>query len=126
MIERDGQYLITQRNASAVLPLLWEFPGGRVEAGETDEQALLREVEWRTGARVKITDKLGEHHHTYQRYDVHMTLFSCSLDSTNDSPEPRAENVNDVRWVASSELKNYEFQPADENTMDKLLGLSAN
>lgn len=125
VIERDGHYLITQRNASAVLPLLWEFPGGRVEDGETDEQALMREVAWRTGARVSIADKLGEHHHTYQRYDVHMTMFRCTLD-IDDSPEPRAIHVNDLRWVPSAELKNYEFPPADESTMDKLLGLSAN
>lgn len=126
VIERDGRYLITQRNASAVLPLLWEFPGGRVEPGETDEHALMREVTWRTGARVRIVGKLGEHHHTYQRYDVHMTMFQCQLDEGDDNPEPRAENVNDLRWVPSSELKNYEFPPADESTMDKLLGLSAN
>ena len=44
VLERDGQYLITQRRASAVLPLMWEFPGGRVEAAETDQQALKRLV----------------------------------------------------------------------------------
>ena len=126
VIERDGRYLITQRNASAVLPLLWEFPGGRVEDGETDEQALSREVQWRTGTRIKVVGKLGEHHHTYPRYDVHMTMFQCLLDDAADNPEPRAANVNDLRWVPSTELKNYEFPPADETTMDKLLGLSAN
>ena len=51
VIERDGRYLITQRRPTAVLPLLWEFPGGRVEAGETDTHALKREVLHRLGAR---------------------------------------------------------------------------
>jgi 8-oxo-dGTP diphosphatase len=45
MIEKDGRYLITQRSPTASLPLLWEFPGGRVEPGETDEAALARELE---------------------------------------------------------------------------------
>jgi 8-oxo-dGTP diphosphatase len=126
VIERDGHYLITQRNASAVLPLLWEFPGGRVEPDESDEQALMREVEWRIGARVVVAGKLGEHHHAYPRYDVHMTMFSCHLDDDPDTPAPHPHNVNDLRWVLSSELKSYEFPPADEHTMDKLLGLSAN
>ena len=123
VIEDDGRYLITQRNAAAVLPLLWEFPGGRVEDGETAEEALKREVRWRIGAGVVVVEKLGEHHHTYQRYDVHMTMFACRLE---DGATPQPENVNDLRWVPSSELKNYQFPPADESTMDKLLGLSAN
>ena len=55
VIERDGQYLITQRRATAVLPLLWEFPGGRVETGETDKIALKREL----GHRLGVTIELG-------------------------------------------------------------------
>ncbi len=123
VIEQDGRYLITQRNAAAVLPLLWEFPGGRVEPDETDEEALVREVRGRIGVEVTVRDKLGEHHHTYQRYDVHMTMFSCTLE---DGRHPRPVNVNDLCWVTSSELKNYEFPPADEKTMDRLLGLMSN
>ncbi|WP_428262641.1 (deoxy)nucleoside triphosphate pyrophosphohydrolase [Haliangium sp.] len=123
VIERDGRYLITQRNQSAVLPLLWEFPGGRVERGETLEAALAREVRGRIGVDVEVRNKLGEHHHSYQHYDVHMTMFACTI---ADDAEPRAITVNDLRWVASSELRSYEFPPADERTMDSLLGRNAN
>ena len=59
VIERGGRYLITQRNAGAVLPLLWEFPGGRVEEGESDEDALTREVKMRIGADVTVGEKIG-------------------------------------------------------------------
>lgn len=126
VIEHDNRYLITQRNAAAVLPLLWEFPGGKVEPGETDEEALIREVRWRIGIDVTIVEKLGAHHHTYQRYDVHMTMFACTLGQGPENGVPKPVNVNDLLWVASSELKNYEFPPADEQTMDKLLGLASN
>ena len=79
VIEHDGRYLITQRNATAVLPLLWEFPGGRVEPGETDEAALSREVRHRIGVAVTIGGKVGEHVHDYSRYEVHMVMFACAL-----------------------------------------------
>jgi 8-oxo-dGTP diphosphatase len=121
VIEREGRYLITQRNAGAVLPLLWEFPGGQVEMDETNEQALLREVEWRIGVTVDIAEKLGDHIHEYEGYDIHLAMFACTL---AEGIEPRAVNVNQLRWVKAGELGDYEFPPADEQTMNKLLGFS--
>jgi len=123
VIEQDGRYLITQRNEAAVLPLLWEFPGGKVEPGESDEDGLIREVRGRIGVDVVVGEKIGEHHHTYARYDVHLTMFACSIE---DGHHPQPITVNDLRWVQSAELRNYEFPPADEKTMDKLLGFMRN
>ncbi|GAB4570324.1 MAG: 8-oxo-dGTP diphosphatase MutT [Haliangiales bacterium] len=123
VIERDGRYLITQRNRAAVLPLLWEFPGGRVEPGESDEDALAREVKGRIGIAIEVKEMLGEHLHAYQHYDVRMALFACSVAGDG---EPEAITVNDLCWVRSTELRNYEFPPADEKTMDRLLGRNAN
>lgn len=121
VVEDEGRYLITQRKPTAVLPLLWEFPGGRVEMDESDEDALEREVEWRIGVRVSVAGKLGEHVHEYEHYDIHMTMYECHL---LEGAPPRAINVNDLLWVPSTKLGDYEFPPADEKTMDKLLGLS--
>jgi 8-oxo-dGTP diphosphatase len=123
VIEREGRYLITQRNAGAVLPLLWEFPGGRVEAGETEEEALHREVRIRIGADVQVGEKIGEHHHEYAAYDVHMMMFRCTLE---EGAHPYPATVNDLRWVTSREFLDYDFPPADERTMSKLLGLMRN
>jgi 8-oxo-dGTP diphosphatase len=123
VIERDGRYLITQRNASATLPLLWEFPGGRVERDETDEDALTREVRGRIGVEVEVGAKLGEHVHEYASYEVHLTMFSCKLVAGAD---PYPATVNDLRWVTSREFLDYDFPPADEKTMSKLLGLVRN
>ncbi len=121
VIERDGCYLITQRQPQAVLPCLWEFPGGRVEDHESDIAALAREVRHRLGISVDIVDKLGEHIHQYDGYDVHLSLYACSLPL---GIEPAAVSVKDVRWVPSGKLDDYEFPPADQSTMSKLLGLA--
>lgn len=120
VIEDRGRYLITQRTRTAVLPLLWEFPGGRVEDGETDIAALIREVQHRVGVEVAVIEKLGDHLHEYPAYDVHLAMFACQLPPGR---EPRPISVNDVRWVTSSELDQYEFPPADQQTMSRLLGL---
>lgn len=123
VIEHDGRYLITQRNAAAVLPLLWEFPGGRVEPGENETAALLREVQGRIGVLVEVGPKLGEHVHDYTTYQVQLTMYSCKLPA---EARPYPATVADLRWVTSREFLDYDFPPADEKTMSKLLGLVRN
>jgi 8-oxo-dGTP diphosphatase len=120
VIERGGCYLITQRRAGAVLPLLWEFPGGRVEPGETDAAALKREVFHRLGVDVEPGQLISFVTHPYEKYSVDLYLYECDL----SSGEPKAVNVADFRWVPSSEFDRYEFTPADELSMSKLLGVS--
>ena len=123
VIEHDGRYLITQRNANAVLPLLWEFPGGRVETEEGEVAALLREVHGRIGVHVEAGAKLEEHVHDYTGYQVHLTMYSCRLPA---EARPYPATVADLRWVTSREFIDYDFPPADEKTMSKLLGLVRN
>jgi len=123
VIEHDGRYLITQRNANAVLPLLWEFPGGRIEPDENETHALLREVKGRIGVEVVVGPKLGEHLHDYTGYQVQLTMYSCKLPA---EARPYPATVADLRWVTSREFLDYDFPPADETTMSKLLGLVRN
>lgn len=118
MVEREGRYLITQRRATAVLPLLWEFPGGRVESGETDQAALKREIAERLEAEVTVGQLISYVSHPYEHYTVELYLYDCSLLS-----EPSTQNVNDVKWVYSDEFERFEFTPADEASMAKLLGV---
>ena len=69
MIERDGRYLITQRPPKATLPLLWEFPGGRVEPGETDEEALARELREEMAIAVAVGERVIHVEHAYESYE---------------------------------------------------------
>ncbi|HLV68427.1 MAG TPA: (deoxy)nucleoside triphosphate pyrophosphohydrolase [Polyangiaceae bacterium] len=119
VIEQNGRYLITQRRAAAVLPLAWEFPGGRVEAGESDNEALRREVRHRIGVDVEPGKLISFVSHPYERYVVDLFLYECRL--VEGTPE--SVNVNDFRWVTSAEFDQYRFTPADEASMSKLLGL---
>lgn len=119
VLERDGHYLITQRRATAVLPLLWEFPGGRVEAGETDANALKRELAHRLGVTIEPGQLISFVTHPYEKYAVDLYLYECTL----VGGEPRLVNVADFRWVKSAEFERYPFTPADELSMSKLLGM---
>ena len=119
VIEQGGRYLITQRRPSAVLPLLWEFPGGRVEEGESDAAALEREVSHRLGVSVQAGKLMSFVSHPYERYVVELYLYEGRL----IQGQPSAVNVHDFRWVASDDFDSYTFTPADEASMSKLLGL---
>jgi 8-oxo-dGTP diphosphatase len=119
VIARDGRYLITQRRPTAVLPLLWEFPGGRVEPGESDADALLREVMHRLGVEVKVGALISFVSHPYERYTVDLHLYECTI----VQGEPLEQNVLAYRWVTSVDFDQYPFTPADEISMSKLLGV---
>ncbi len=119
LVEEAGSYLITQRRPAAVLPLLWEFPGGRVEEGESDAEALERELLHRLGVHVETGKLISFVRHPYERYTVELHLYECKL----ASGRPEKRNVHDFAWVQSDEFEHYDFTPADEMSMSKLLGL---
>jgi 8-oxo-dGTP diphosphatase len=115
VIQKNERYLITQRRPTAVLPLLWEFPGGKVEVGESDAEALRREVLERLAEEIDVGQLIS-----YEHYTVDLHLYECKLKSEN----LQAKAVNDFRWVTSSEFDQYAFTPADEASMTKLLGVT--
>src|SRR5579871_6918966 len=119
VIAREDRYLITQRRPSAVLAGLWEFPGGKVEEGETDLQALKREVTERVGVEVEGGACIGRRTHDYDGYSVDLALYQAKIQG---EAEPSALRVDDCRWVKSSEFEKYRFPAADQATMDLLLG----
>ena len=120
VIAKEGKYLITQRRERAMLPLLWEFPGGRVEPGEEDATALKRELKERLEADVEVGDKVGERRHEYVGYTVELVLYSARL----KKDWLVARRVRDFRWVPSDNFDGYQFPDADQRTMDLLLGLT--
>ena len=119
VIEQDGRYLITQRRPTAVLPGLWEFPGGRVEDGESDEEALRRELRERLGTEVEVKDRMAHRVHHYHGYSVDLNLYQATI---RPGQEPRPLRVAEVRWVMSKDFEKYPFPAADQATTDVLLG----
>lgn len=117
-IQRDGSYLINQRKATAVLPLLWEFPGGRVRGGETDDQALERAVRERNGITIEVGEQLHKTVHNYAAWQVELIVYRCSLTGV----EPYAHNVAAIAWAEPEDFEDYIFPGADQATIEALLG----
>jgi 8-oxo-dGTP diphosphatase len=120
MIEKDGKYLITQRRPGATLPLLWEFPGGRVEEGESDEAALFRELREEMEIEVEVGDRVIHVQHSYPHYDIDFRVYRCKL----TRGQITHTKVHDHRWVSPTEMDKYEFPAADEKTVAQLLDLA--
>ena len=115
-IERDGRYLITQRRPVASLPLLWEFPGGKVEPGETDASALARELLEKIGLEGEVGELCLVVTHTYEPYTLDFAVYRVT-----PRGEPQALRVHDLRWVRPDEFDQYPFPGADQRTVDALL-----
>ncbi len=116
-IEREGRYLITQRRPQAVLPLLWEFPGGRVEPGETDQDALERELREKLLIGISVNDLALHVSHEYAAYTLDLLVYRATI----IEGEPVAHRVHEVRWVRAEDFGDYEFPGADQQTIDALL-----
>jgi 8-oxo-dGTP diphosphatase len=113
----DGKVLITQRRPQAFMPLKWEFPGGKVEPGETDEQALARELKEELDIQVEVGRHFMGLKHAYPDFEVDFHVYSCTI----TSGDLRKVAVNDYRWVPISDLETFEFPPADQPTVEQLL-----
>jgi 8-oxo-dGTP diphosphatase len=113
----EGEVLITQRQPKSFMPLKWEFPGGKVEPGENDSQALARELKEELGIDVEV----GEHFmgvlHAYPDFNIDFHVYRCEL----LNGEIQALAVHDFRWVDVDELDSYDFPPADQPTIEQLL-----
>jgi 8-oxo-dGTP diphosphatase len=113
----DGKVLITQRRPQAFMPLKWEFPGGKVEPGESDQQALARELKEELDIQVQVGEHFMGLKHEYPDFEVDFQVYACSI----ISGDLRKLAVNDYRWVAVSDLETFEFPPADQPTVEQLL-----
>ena len=116
LIFRDGQLLITQRHAKSHLGGLWEFPGGKLEAGETFEQCLVREIREELGVEIAVGEMFEEVAHRYPEKSVHLKFFICRV----VSGEPQPLDCAAVKWVKQTELADFEFPAADLRLLEKL------
>ena len=108
--------MICQRPAHKARGLLWEFVGGKVESGETKEQALIRECREELAVTLFVGDAFMDVIHEYPDLTVHLTLFNATI----AKGEPQKIEHNDIKWITSSEISNYEFCPADKEILAKI------
>ena len=117
VVLRGDQVLIGQRPAGVALAGLWEFPGGKVEPGETPAQAAERECREETGLSVTAVGEYPQVEHSYQHGDVRLHFMKCELCAAPNDSTPRAP----FRWVPRTELTNYEFPAANRALIQQLL-----
>ena len=116
LIWKNNKFMICQRPANKARGLLWEFVGGKVESGETKEQALIRECKEELDILLSVGDVFMDVVHEYPDLTVHLTLF-CAIIAEG---EPQKLEHNDIKWITPSEISNYEFCPADEEILAKI------
>lgn len=113
----DGdRFMACQRPANKARGLLWEFVGGKVEPGETKEEALIRECREELDVSLSVGDVFMDVTHTYPDLTVHLTLFNAKI----ASGVPKKLEHNDIRWITVDEIHTLNFCPADEVILKKL------
>lgn len=116
LIWQGDKFMICQRPAHKARGLLWEFVGGKVEPGETKQQALVRECQEELAVTVTVGDVFFEVTHVYPDLTVHLTLFRAAI----MAGVPQKLEHNDIRWITVAEIPQYHFCPADEPILQKL------
>ena len=116
LIFRDGKLLITQRHASSHLGGLWEFPGGKREAGETFEQCLVREIREELGVEIATGELFEEISHDYSEKSVRLKFFIGKI----ISGEPQPLDCATVKWIGKAGLNTHEFPAADARLIERL------
>jgi len=110
VIERDGAFLVTRRQAGVHLEGLWEFPGGKIDPDETHAAALGREIREELDADVDVRDLVLATHHAYPDRTVVLYFYRCDLKGT-----PRPLLGQEMQWVRREDLAALPFPPADED-----------
>lgn len=116
LIWDNDKFMICQRPAHKARGLLWEFVGGKVELGETNEQALIRECQEELAVTLSVGDVFMDVVHKYPDLTVHLTLFNATI----TTGVPQKLEHNDIKWITPREIPNYDFCPADETILNEI------
>ena len=116
IILKDDKFFIAQRNRNKHMGLSWEFPGGKVEKGETFEIALKREIKEELNINIAINNKLGEENYSDEKINVKLHYFLCS----HTSGEIYLNEHEDSAWITINEFKNYNFAEGDSDIINLL------
>ena len=115
IIERDQRFLVTRRQPGVHLEGLWEFPGGKVDAGETHAEALRREIREELDTDAVPDALVLRTSHDYDERSIELFFYRCRLEGL-----PRPQLGQEMRWVAREELSSLGFPPADEELISLL------
>ncbi len=116
VIEREGKLLIARRKAGGRFGGLWEFPGGKIEPGETPEECLRRELREELGVEAEVKESLGASRYDYGDFEVELLVFRVEILTECF----RLNDHDEIRWVLPEELKQYAFPEADEPVVRRL------
>ena len=116
LIWDKNRFMICQRPEHKARGLLWEFVGGKVEPGETKQQALVRECREELGIRLSVGEVFMEVVHRYPDITVHLTLFCATI----AEGIPQKLEHNDIRWITPAQIPGYDFCPADEEILRRI------
>ena len=116
IIWKDGKLLITRRPKNTHLGGLWEFPGGKVESGETLEAALAREIKEELDISIDVHDEFMAVTHEYPDRTVNLHFFNCAIRAGN----PKPLSADELRWIAREDLDSFEFPAADRELITRL------
>ncbi|MBE7088587.1 MAG: (deoxy)nucleoside triphosphate pyrophosphohydrolase [Clostridiales bacterium] len=117
LIWQDNKFLICQRPAHKARGLLWEFVGGKVEKGESKQQALIRECREELGVQISVGEVFMEVVHEYPDICVRLTLFNAVI---KQGVLQKLEH-NDIKWISPSQIGLYDFCPADEEILQRII-----
>lgn len=113
---KDNKILIAKRNLKKSQGGLWEFPGGKIEPGETNEQAIVREIKEELNMDIKYNSYFDEKIYEYPDKTIRLIALNCS--TVNDYYEVLEHE--EIKWVNTNELSNYDFAPADKYFVEKI------
>lgn len=119
LIWQGDRFLACQRPAHKARGLLWEFVGGKIEPGETGEEALIRECREELDITVSVGEIFMEVTHEYPDLTVHLTVYHAVI----AQGEPKLLEHNDLRWLKTDEIDDYPFCPADVDILERLRAL---
>ena len=116
LIWDDDKFMICQRPPNKARGLLWEFVGGKVESGETKQQALIRECHEELAITLSVDDMLTDVVYEYPDITVHLSLFNCTIVGGS----PKLLEHKDLKWISPTEIPRYTFCPADTKLLEKI------
>lgn len=117
LIQDSGRFLVSQRKSTAHQALKWEFPGGKLENGETPEECLRREVKEELGIEIAVGEIFSVVFHSYNTFDILLQVYRAEI----SFGKPQALECNDWKWITAKDFPELDMPPADEPVRHKIL-----